>query len=194
MAADASVCTNHIPGMRVNMSAALAAGATPDEVWETLRLTSTVGAHSFVFGVPLLYEALAEEDLQASDQGVVKPWSPRQLEVKEGFKAKRGWWHESLDEALALDPEYLDAYLDLAGEPFDEGRSFLDWKTKELVYIAVDCAATHMFSRGLTIHIRNALRCGATAEEIMAVFELVSLMGIRTMHEGASALRDLAQE
>jgi alkylhydroperoxidase/carboxymuconolactone decarboxylase family protein YurZ len=45
------------------------------------------------------------------------------------------------------------------------------------VYIAIDCATTQLYVPGLKLHIRNAVKLGATPEEVMEVFELASLMG-----------------
>ncbi len=59
---------------------------------------------------------------------------------------------------------------------------------KEFVYCAIDCATTHLYVPGLKLHIRNAIRYGATAEEVMEVFELASLMGVHTMMAGADVL------
>jgi alkylhydroperoxidase/carboxymuconolactone decarboxylase family protein YurZ len=46
------------------------------------------------------------------------------------------------------------------------------------MYCAFDAAATHLYVPGLKLHMRNAIRYGATADEIMALLEIVSLIGI----------------
>jgi alkylhydroperoxidase/carboxymuconolactone decarboxylase family protein YurZ len=51
-------------------------------------------------------------------------------------------------------------------------------KVKELMYCAFDAAATHLYVPGLKLHMRNALRYGATKEEIMEMLEIVSVIGI----------------
>jgi alkylhydroperoxidase/carboxymuconolactone decarboxylase family protein YurZ len=56
----------------------------------------------------------------------------------------------------------------------------LEPKIKELIYIAIDAATTHLYVPGLRTHIRNALGYGAAKEEIMEVLELVSVLGIRS--------------
>ena len=65
----------------------------------------------------------------------------------------------------------------------------LEPKVKELIYTAFDCSATHMFEPGLRQHIRNALAYGASAAEIMEVFELASGIGAKAFALGAPALR-----
>jgi alkylhydroperoxidase/carboxymuconolactone decarboxylase family protein YurZ len=194
LAADASCCTEYGPGIRANMSAALAAGATQAEVLETLELSSVLGIHSVSCGVPLLHEVLAEEGKPAIFNGESQVWDKRQLDLKDRFTATRGYWHPGWNEVLALDPDFLESYLAFSGEPFDERKSVFDRKTKELVYISIDSASTHMFLPGLKLHIRNAVKFGATPQEIMEVFELANLMGIHTMLEGVTALKELTKE
>ena len=43
----------------------------------------------------------------------------------------------------------------------------LSAKLKELVYIAIDCATTHLYVPGLKLYIRNVVRLGASKEEVM---------------------------
>jgi alkylhydroperoxidase/carboxymuconolactone decarboxylase family protein YurZ len=62
---------------------------------------------------------------------------------------------------------------------------------KELVYCAFDAAATHLYVPGLKLHMRNAVRYGATQEEIMEVLEIASVIGI---HAATSAAPVLLEE
>jgi alkylhydroperoxidase/carboxymuconolactone decarboxylase family protein YurZ len=63
-------------------------------------------------------------------------------------------------------------------------------KVKEFVYIAIDAATTHIYKPGLRIHIRNAMNHGATKEEILEIFQLISTIGIHTCTEGVPILLD----
>jgi alkylhydroperoxidase/carboxymuconolactone decarboxylase family protein YurZ len=69
-------------------------------------------------------------------------------------------------------------------------NSALAYKTqvKELIYCAFDTAATHMYQPGLKLHMRNVLNYGGTAEEIMEVMELATLLSISTMDVGLEVL------
>jgi len=60
MALDASCFHQHEAGTRVHMRNALAHGATPAEVVETLELCTLVGIHSCSLGLPILGELLTE--------------------------------------------------------------------------------------------------------------------------------------
>ncbi len=53
-----NAATTHLygPGARRHMQNALAAGATKEEIFETLQLTSVMGIHALNLGVPMLLE------------------------------------------------------------------------------------------------------------------------------------------
>lgn len=112
----------------------------------------------------------------------------RQLELKESFISARGYWNSFWDGLLSLDPEFFEAYLNFSSVPWRKGP--LEPKIKELIYVAVDAATTHLYEPGLRTHIRNALGYGATKEEIMEVFELVSVLGIHTCTVGIPVLME----
>ena len=61
-------------------------------------------------------------------------------------------------------------------------------QVKELIYCAFDTAATHMYQPGLKLHMQNVLNYGGTAEEIMEVMELATLLSISTMDAGLEVL------
>jgi alkylhydroperoxidase/carboxymuconolactone decarboxylase family protein YurZ len=51
-----------------------------------------------------------------------------------------------------------------------------------------------MYQPGLKLHMRNVLNYGGTAEEIMEVMELATLLSISTMDAGLEVLeKELAQ-
>jgi alkylhydroperoxidase/carboxymuconolactone decarboxylase family protein YurZ len=110
----------------------------------------------------------------------------RQDELKQAFEENRGYWNPFWDGVLELDPDFFAAYLQYSSIPWRQG--VLEPKVKELIYIAFDAAATHMFVPGLKLHIENAIGLGATAAEIMEVFELASVLGINTLTTGVPIL------
>jgi alkylhydroperoxidase/carboxymuconolactone decarboxylase family protein YurZ len=170
------------PGVRQHVRAALDAGATGQEIMEVLELAATLGIHAMNIGVPVLTEVLEEEGLRDSPA----PLDARQEEIKAEFTRNRGYWHEFWDEMLELDPELLAAYTEFSSVPWRTGT--LEPKVKELVYIAFDTAATHLYVKGLKAHIRNALRHGATAREILEVMEIASVLGIHAVTAAAPVL------
>jgi alkylhydroperoxidase/carboxymuconolactone decarboxylase family protein YurZ len=66
----------------------------------------------------------------------------------------------------------------------------LEPKVVEFLAIAVDASCTHMYAPGTRRHIRKALELGATKEEIAAVLQAVSVLGIHSSSLGAPILLD----
>ena len=89
---------------------------------------------------------------------------------------------------LALAPDYFEAYSEFSSVPWKHGT--LEPKVREFVYIAVDAATTHLYEIGTRIHMENALKLGATPEEIMEVLALVSVLGVHTVSMGLPILLD----
>ena len=87
---------------------------------------------------------------------------------------------------MKLSPEFFAAYLKLSSVPWLTGT--LEPKVKEFVYIAIDAATTHLYEPGLRQHIRNAIKLGASQDELMEVLELVSAIGVHTMTESVPIL------
>lgn len=183
---DAATTHLHTPGIRRHISAALAAGATSQEVMEVLECTATLGIHAMNLGVPVLVEVLAER----GDRTEPAPLSDYQEQVKADFTRDRGYWNPTWDEMLELDPELLQAYTNFSAHPWRTGT--LSPKMREFIYIAFDTSATHLYRVGLKLHIENALGYGATPQEILEIMEIASVVGIHTVTTGAPILRELA--
>lgn len=112
--------------------------------------------------------------------------SERQQELKDDFVEARGYWNPFWDGLLSLDPDFFEAYLAFSSVPWKTGT--LDPKVKELIYIAIDASTTHLYEPGLRQHIRNAIKHGATKQEVMEVLELVSVLGIHACTLGVPVL------
>ncbi|MDE2606752.1 MAG: carboxymuconolactone decarboxylase family protein [Burkholderiales bacterium] len=97
-----------------------------------------------------------------------------------------GEWNPLWDPFYALDPEWTEKFIAMGVTPMLRG--VLDPKVVELIAIAVDASCTHMYVPGVRRHIRKALELGATKEEIAAVLQLTSVLGIHTMSLGAPIL------
>jgi alkylhydroperoxidase/carboxymuconolactone decarboxylase family protein YurZ len=188
IAVDANATHMYLPGVRQHIQAALRLGATTAEIMEVLELSATLGIHTMHTAVPVLVEVLQEKGLRAGPA----PLSQYQEQVKAEFTAARGYWHSSLDEMLELDPELFAAYTEFSSYPWDQGM--LEPKIKEFVYIAFDSAATHLFAKGLKVHIENAIECGATPPEILEVMEIASMLGIHAVTSAAPILAEVAGE
>jgi alkylhydroperoxidase/carboxymuconolactone decarboxylase family protein YurZ len=174
------------PGIQMHLSAALDFGATQAELMEVLELASTVGIHAANVAVPILLEVLNEEAQQEAPSAGL---DDRQRALRQQLTAQQGYWDPSWAALLELDADLFEAYTNFAAIPLRS--QVLDAKTKELVLLALDAAATHLYLPGIRTHMRNARRVGATAQEIMEVIEIVSVIGIHGALIGAPMLESL---
>ncbi|TDD84034.1 carboxymuconolactone decarboxylase family protein [Actinomadura rubrisoli] len=180
LAVDAAVTHLHEPGIRRNVRRALEHGATREEIMETFQLAATLGIHAASTGFPLL------RDLPAPSGQDGPAAARRREDLKDEFVRRRGYWDAGWDDMLHRAPEFFAAYLRFSAIPWSRG--VLAPKVKELIYIAIDASATHMFTAGLKVHIANAVRHGATADEIADVLEIASAIGIQTLEVGVPIL------
>ena len=97
-----------------------------------------------------------------------------------------GNWNPNWEPFAELDPTWTEKFMAMATAPMTSG--VLDAKTIEFLAIAVDASCTHMYGPGVRRHIRKALELGATSEEITAVLQCVSVLGIHTMSLAAPIL------
>jgi alkylhydroperoxidase/carboxymuconolactone decarboxylase family protein YurZ len=181
IAVDAAATHLFVPGIRQHIKQAIGHGATAQEIMEVLELTSTLGIHACNIGVPILFE-----ELEAAGQQVPSELTERQQALKADFTEKRGYWHQFWNEILLLDPDFFEAYTRFSSVPWVTGT--LEPKIKEFIYTAFDVSATHLYEKGLRLHIANAIGYGATREEIMEVIELASVIGIHSCSIGVPIL------
>ncbi|KAH8693215.1 AhpD-like protein [Talaromyces proteolyticus] len=182
LAVDSASTHLYAPGIQEHIQTALKEGATVAEIVEVVELTSTLGIHACNIGVPILAEVLREENHPA---GQASPFNSRQEQLKAEFIKNRGYWHVFWEDFLRLDPDFFAAYLNFSSVPWTKKTEHgengaLEPKVKELIYCAFDAAATHLYVPGLKLHMRNALRYGATPQEIMEVLEIATSLSLHT--------------
>ena len=112
----------------------------------------------------------------------------RRQAIKDDFIKNRGYWAPIWDQVLALSPEFFEAYTQLSSVPWKHG--VLEPKVKEFMYIAADASHTHLYNAGTLIHIQNALRHGATEEEIFEVLMLTAAIGVHGVTVGVPVLME----
>jgi len=116
----------------------------------------------------------------------------RKAKIKAEFIRNRGYWSRGWEPLLDIAPDYFEAYAKLSSVPWKTNH--ISPKVKELLYIAIDASTTHMYEPGLRVHIRNALRYGATRDEIMEVYQLTSVLGVHTITMGVPVLAEIMKE
>ncbi|MEO3849886.1 carboxymuconolactone decarboxylase family protein [Streptomyces sp. B8F3] len=184
LAVDAAVTHMYAPGVRRHIRRALDLGATAGEIAEVIELTTPIGIHAMNIGVPLLSEVLEERGLSCTPRVL----DVCQRELKERFTARRGYWNSFWDEILELDPEMFEAYIEFSSVSWQHG--YLEPKVKEFIYTAYDCASTHLYAKGLKVHMENALDYGATAGELLEVMEIAATMGMQSALQAMPVLRE----
>jgi alkylhydroperoxidase/carboxymuconolactone decarboxylase family protein YurZ len=106
----------------------------------------------------------------------------RQEQIKERFIAERGFWDEAVwASVLEYDPDLLDAYIDWSSVPWRKGH--LEPKIKEFLYLAMDVSTTHLYHAGIRVHMVNAIKHGATRDEVLELLQIVAEIGLGTMTE-----------
>lgn len=174
VAVAASVTHMYLPAVEAHIRAALEAGATTDEIFETLGLSYLLGVHTVTLGFPMLQELMEELGIQSTHKDSNE--EDRKDEIRKDFVSQRGFWPETFEPLLDLDPEFFARYTDFSS--FSSRSKVLEPKYRELLICAIDAATTHLYARGTKIHMRNALKLGALPEEIVEMLEITSLMGI----------------
>ena len=106
----------------------------------------------------------------------------RKKKLKDAFRASRGYFDEVWDEIIGMDLDFFEEYERFSSVPWHHGA--LDAKTKELIAIGLNASVTHMYMPGVRAHIRQAIKFGATKDEIMEVFQLVSVLGVHSLTVG----------
>lgn len=99
-----------------------------------------------------------------------------------------GDWNPLWDTLCAWDPAFMEGYLAFRSVPQRNGP--LPQKYKELILIAINAATTHMYGPGVRRHIQNALRHGATRDEILEAIELTTVLGIHACNVGIPILAE----
>lgn len=177
-----AACTNLNPeGTRRHIRAALAEGATRDEILTILKMASVMAIHSCSLGAPLLLE-------EAAAAGVApRAREPGPTPACDRMRAA-GQWNAAWDPFFALDPAWTDAFM-ATGLAIYAGGTFTP-KEVELLSIAFDASFTHMYAPGTRRHIRGALDAGATVEEIMEVLKLCVGQGVQACNLGVPILAE----
>jgi alkylhydroperoxidase/carboxymuconolactone decarboxylase family protein YurZ len=151
----------------------LAAGGTEGDIVDVLISIVGLANHALYASVPVLeqeWKAAGKPDVDYPDD------DPTLAAAKKRFIEIRGFWNNDRDSVARQMPEYFAALSDMSTESWHRGS--LTRKEREFICIGIDCTVTHSYEPGLRIHIRNAIREGATKGEILEIFQLAALMGL----------------
>lgn len=123
------------------------------------------------------------------------PSSEQQQQLRQRFNEQLSphVWGEGWASMLELDPAFFEASVSLVAVPHNRTDG-LSVKDRNLVALAVDCAATHLYAPGVREHAKAALRAGAAVAEVVEVVELASTLGIHACNIGVPLLVEVLKE
>ena len=163
---------------------AIAAGASEIDVLDVLATIIPLANHPLYIGIPVLLDELRIAGQEAAAE--LPPMTDEVRAIRENFIGSRGYWTAMRDTIGQLMPNYFTTFITACMEPWRSGS--LTARERELIYIGIDCTISHTYEPGMRMHIKNALRYGATRDEILAVFQLAGLLGTEGYILGASAM------
>jgi alkylhydroperoxidase/carboxymuconolactone decarboxylase family protein YurZ len=175
-------CTNlNAVGTRRHVRGALDAGASGAEILFVFKCATAMAIHSCSLAAPILME-------EAKAAGIApKPTQTFATPAADRMKAI-GQWNTAWDPFLALDPRWTDAFMAMGGNIY--GSGVLPPKEIELLSIAFDASYTHMYAPGTRRHIQNALKAGASIEEIFGVIKICVAQGVQACNLGVPILEE----
>lgn len=103
-----------------------------------------------------------------------------QQQLRDQFVQAHGYWNPLWEPVPQALPEQFAAYVAFSAVPYRSGK--LSPKVRELISIAVNVSMTLMNEPAVRVHVRNALRLGATREEILEVFGICSVLGAHSVN------------
>lgn len=174
-------------GMRRHAAAAVALGATAEQISEVLVTVSVIGMHTLTDGIPVVAEVLREAGAEEMTAGL----DERRRELRERHVGEDPYW----DAFEARLPGFLDGLLRLAPEAYALffAYSALPWRSgqlsavlKEQLYVAVDATPTHVYESGLALHATNARRLGSSPGDLADVLILAARDDEATLSRTAS--------
>lgn len=157
-------------------------GASPAEILDTLVTIVGLANHSLYASLPILEDELSKVDVSLP----TTPQSSAIEDVKQRFISARGFWNANRDHLAEILPDYVLALSEMSVATWE--GTHLSPKERELICIAIDCTVNHTYEPGLRLHIRAAMRHGASGEEILGVLQLAGLLGLEGYILGAATL------
>jgi alkylhydroperoxidase/carboxymuconolactone decarboxylase family protein YurZ len=181
-----AACTNLNPdGTRRHIRAALDAGASREEILTILKMASLLSIHSCSLGAPILIEEAKTAGLRPSPKPNVVTPACDKLKVV-------GQWNDAWNPFYEMDPGWTEEFMTVGGGIYVGG--VFSAKDAELLSIAFDVSYTHMYAPGTRRHIKNALKAGASIEEIMEVLKLCVVQGVQACNLAVPILAEELEE
>jgi alkylhydroperoxidase/carboxymuconolactone decarboxylase family protein YurZ len=188
VAVDTSTTHMFAQGLAIHIRKALQCGCTLIELIEVMQLATTQGLDSVAVGVDLIVEEMEAAGMVSPQ--LQTPATSEMQALKRNYVHEFGDWPEWCERLLRLAPEYFKEMTALLAAPSVTGA--LDHKTRSLISLALAAAPTPLDRDAMRLHIRRALRQGATAAELLEVMQLVAHLGIHACVIGVPLIVEAA--
>lgn len=184
-----SVVTHLYPrGIGVHARTAMEHGATLRHVVEALEISAVVSNRGYSVVLPLVVE-----ELEKSGYSVVAADEAHSSEIRRRYESRVGEWQGWMDVALDYCPDALEALLELgygrSGRDRREEGDGLDLKQRALLFLAASGCPALADVEAVRSHTRQALKLGASPEEIMQTVKVANVIGLHPIVEGIPQLR-----
>lgn len=188
VAVDTSTTHMFGQGLAIHIRMALQSGCTPLELIEVVQLATAQGLDSVAVGVDMIAEELAAAGL--TPPALQTPLNAELQALKAEYVTQFGDWPQWCDRLLRLAPEYFKEMTALLAAPSRTGA--LDEKTRSLILLALAASPTHLERDAMRLHVRRAIRHGASAEELVEVMQLVAHLGVHACVIGVPLIVEAA--
>lgn len=185
VAVHASVTSLDDDGTDQAIRLALDAGATADQLHETLVVVSGLGVHTLMENSGRLAAIRRER----GDTDLDQPLDETRVALRTRLQGDDRYWTDFdrevpgfLDALLRQSPEAYEAFFIYTAVPWRTGT--VAARTKELMSLASDATPTHRYLPGLRLHLANAVRLGVGR---VAVLQALDIAAAAPPHRGVSA-------
>lgn len=178
-----SVVTHLYPrGIGVHARVAIEHGASLRHVVEALEISAFVSNRSYSIALPRVVEELAR-----AGRAETMTDEEKSSGIRNRFSDRVGEWRDWMNVALDLCPDALEALLELGyGREASDG---LSRKERELLFLAASACPAIADADAAGSHTRQALKLGATPEEIVQTVKVAGIIGLHPVVEGMPQLR-----
>jgi alkylhydroperoxidase/carboxymuconolactone decarboxylase family protein YurZ len=179
IALDVNASHLYEPGLRLHLNNAARFGATIEELAHVLIVVGSVGLNTFEAGLPIVIE-------EAQALGLPIPNAEGDASrSKRRFEEEVGSLPAGLDLLASIAPEYFETAVNLS-VACTVGP--LSPKVQTFLRLTADLTTTKIFGPTARLHVRDALRHGATVPELVELLHLISIVGLHSCTFGGPIL------
>ena len=182
VALDASSTHLFASGLKLHIGLALQQGATPEQIAAVFHLATAQGLDGSLAGATILAEELAALGHAPT------PLDDEQLRLQQAYQEHFGDWPAACEHLLRMEPGYFASMLDFLKT--GRAETALSGRMAALLSLAMSACFTAGDREATRLHIRRALRCGASQADILQVLQMTAHLGVHACALGMPLLED----